>query len=217
MRLMVVMAHPDDAEIWCGGTLILHAARGDNVRICSLSYTEDSQRGLEAKTSAERLGCKVDCLGMEDTKIRDTEDKVARLSRHIKSFQPDTIITHWYDDMHPDHEATFRIVRRAHLQCFFVKPAEDIQPFPRIFCCDSLGSVGLHGPFKPDRYVDVTDIWDRKIAAINAHQSQPLSFFLERIDMQCLAHGKDSGVRRSEGFLYLPLFGFQDDGRPLGG
>jgi len=38
MRLIAVMAHPDDAEIWCGGTLIMHAVKGDEVHICSLSY-----------------------------------------------------------------------------------------------------------------------------------------------------------------------------------
>ena len=42
MRLMAVMAHPDDAEIWCGGTLILHADKGDAVRICIFSYEKDN-------------------------------------------------------------------------------------------------------------------------------------------------------------------------------
>jgi len=80
-----------------------------------------------------------------------------------------------------------------------------------------MGSIGLHGPFKPDRYVDVTDSWDKKIAAINIHQSQPLWIFLEMIDKQCSSHGRDSGNKRSEAFLYLPLFGLTDNGPPLGG
>ena len=119
--------------------------------------------------------------------------------------------------MHPDHEATFRLVRRAFLKNVLAVPVEDPKLFPRIFCCDSLSSIGLHGPFKPDKYVDVTDIWDRKIAAINSHQSQPLWFYLDKIDKQCLAHGEKSGVTRAEGFLHLPLFGFPDSGPPLGG
>lgn len=217
MRLMAIMAHPDDAEIWCGGTLILHAEKGDDVCIRILSYTEDSERGREAQVSAQQLGCKVECFGMEDTCIRDTDEAVIRLSQSIRSFQPDTIITHWHDDMHPDHEATFQIVRRALLQNILVKHVENTRFFPRIFCCDSLSSIGLHGPFKPDRYVDVTDIWDRKLGAINLHQSQPLWFYLDKIDKQCLAHGEKFGVPRAEGFLYLPLFGFHDSGQPLGG
>lgn len=38
MKIMAVMAHPDDAEIWCGGTLIVHSKIGDAVRICALTY-----------------------------------------------------------------------------------------------------------------------------------------------------------------------------------
>ena len=217
MKLMAVMAHPDDAELWCGGTLILHAEKGDDIRICTLSYTEESQRGLEARESAKQLGCTVEFMGMEDNRIRDTDDAVARLSQSIISFRPDTIITHWHDDVHPDHEATSRLVRRALLQSFLVEPMEDIQLFPRIFCCDSLSSIGLHGPFSPDRYVDVTDIWDRKIAAINLHRSQPVPYYIEMIVRQCLAHGEKFGVKRAEGFLFLPQYGFPDKGEPLGG
>lgn len=217
MRLMAVMAHPDDAEIWCGGTLLLHADRGDDIRICTLSYTEDSQRGLEARESARQMGCELELLGMQDAAIRDTTDAVEQVWRCIDSFQPDTIITHWHDDMHPDHEATFGLVRRALLQCFLKETFIDIQSVPRIFCCDSLSSTGLHGPFKPDRYVDVADSWDKKIAAIKIHQSQPLRLYLEMIDKQCLAHGRESGNKRAEGFLYLPIFGFSDNGPPLGG
>ena len=217
MRLMVVMAHPDDAEIWCGGTLIQHVEKGDDVRICVLSYTEDSERGMEAHGSAKKLGCKVECLGFEDTEIRDTDDVVSRLSQSIRSFQADTIITHWHNDMHPDHEATFHLVRRALLKNTLVEPVDDIRRFPRIFCCDSLGSIGLHGPFIPDRSVDVTGVWDRKIAAINFHKSQPLRLYLDMIEKQCIAHGEKFGVTRAEGFLYLPLFGIPDSGPPLGG
>jgi hypothetical protein len=114
-------------------------------------------------------------------------------------------------------EATFRILRRALLHLFLTFSKEDTHPPPGIFCCDSLSSVGLHGVFKPDRFVDVTEIWDRKISAIRVHQSQPLSIFLERIDIQCRAHGKDHGVKRAEGFLYLPIFGLPDNEQLLGG
>lgn len=216
MRLMAVMAHPDDAEIWCGGTLILHAEKGDAVRICTLSYTRESVRGKEAQEGAKRMDCEVELLGLEDMAIRDTDNAVDQLSRSIDSFRPDTIITNWYDDMHPDHEATFRILRRAILRCFWNNTMDNIQIFPRIFCCDTYNSLGLHGPFNPDKFVDVTQIWEKKIAAINAHQSQLLVFFLDMIDRQCLVHGKTAGTKRAEGFLYLPLFGRPDDGAQLG-
>ena len=217
MKLMAVMAHPDDAEIWCGGTLILHAEKGDAVRICSLSYTGESTRGQEAYEGAKWMGCEVEFLGLDDTAIRDTDEAAAQLTGSIDSFRPDTIITHWYDDMHPDHEAAFRLLRRAVICYFLANSTDDFQAFPRIFCCDTYNSQGLHGPFKPDSFVDVTHIWKKKIAAINAHKSQLLPFYLGLTERQCLDHGKSAGTERAEGFLYLPMFGRPDDGPPLGG
>ena len=216
MRLMAVMAHPDDAEIWCGGTLILNAEKGEAVRICSLSYKRDSARGKEAQEGAKRIGCEVEFLGLKDTSIRDTDEAAEQLRRAIDSFRPDTIITHWFDDMHLDHEATFRVVRRALVCDFLVNSMDDFNAFPRIFCCDTYASLGLHGPFKPDRFVDVTHIWEKKKAAIKAHESQILSLYIDMIDRQCLSHGKAAGTKRAEGFFYLPLFGRPDDGAPLG-
>ena len=217
MKLMAVMAHPDDAEIWSGGTLALHAERGDAVRICTLSYSEDSTRGREAQEGAKRMGCDVECLGLKDTLIRDSDEAVQQLMKSMDSFLPDAIITHWFDDMHPDHEATFRVLRRTLLQHFLVNAIDDFKAFPRIFCCDTYNSLGLHGPFKPDIFVDVTHVWGKKERAIKAHQSQILSLYLDMTERQCLIHGKAAGSKRAEGFLHLPLFGRPDDGEPLGG
>ncbi|MCJ7686481.1 MAG: PIG-L family deacetylase [Desulfobacteraceae bacterium] len=217
MKLMAVMAHPDDAEIWCGATLILHSEKGDTVRICSLSYTGESTRGQEAYKGAKRIGCEVELLGLDDTAIRDTDEAAEQLRRSIDSFRPDTIITHWFDDMHPDHEATFRVLRRALICGFLGKSIDALKTTPRIFCCDTYNSIGFHGPFKPDRFVDVTHIWKKKETAIKAHESQLLSLYMDMIDRQCLSHGKAAGTKRAEGFLYLPLFGRPDDGAPLGG
>ena len=72
MRLIAVVAHPDDAEIWCGETLTLHAKRGDAVRVCTLTYSEDSTRGKEALEGAKRMGCEVELLGFKN-RIRKSE------------------------------------------------------------------------------------------------------------------------------------------------
>lgn len=206
MRLMAVVAHPDDAEIWCGGTLFHHAQKGDIVRICNLSYTKDSIRGKEGQTSAKLLGCEVEFLGLEDTAIRDINESVEKLSKSLHSFRPDTIITHWYDDMHPDHEATFNLVRRSLVRLILQYPKNYSHKFPRIYCCDTYHSLGLRGAFRPDRLVDITGVWDKKIAAIKAHTSQDLQLYLDMVEGQSLIHGKSVGVERAEGFIYIPMF-----------
>ena len=217
MKLMAIMAHPDDAEIWCGGTLIRHAEKKDVVRICILSYTEQSTRGKEAQEGAKRMGCEVELFGLKDTAIRDTDEAADRLRLSLNSFRPDIIIAHWYDDMHPDHEAAFRLLRRSLLRDLLVNPRNDYKDFPRIFCCDTYNSTGLRGPFRPDRFVDVASVWQKKIFAINAHASEPLPIYLAMINRQCLAHGNLSETKRAEGFIHLPMFGIPDNGSSLGG
>lgn len=216
MRFMAVMAHPDDGELWCGGTLILHAEKGDTVRICTLSYTEESIRGREALEGARRMGCEVTCLGLDDTRVRDSDVAVESLKKSLESFAPDIIITHWFDDMHPDHEAVFLVLRRALVSGFIGNSMDSLKSVPQIFCCDTYGSRGVRGTFQPDQLVDVTRVWEKKLAAVHAHESQPIPFYLDMIERQCLAHGRATGTRYAEAFLHVPLFGWPDYSIQLG-
>ena len=217
MRILAVMAHPDDAEIWCGGTILRHVQAGDEVRIAILAGQLETPRWVEAEEGARRLGCRALPVGLADTAIRDTEPAVAGLKEIFTSFWPDLILTHWFDDMHPDHEAAFRLVRRGLLRTCLEAGKDDLAAFPRTFCCDTYESRGLRGAFSPDRYVDVTGVWEAKLAALKAHESQYLSHYVEMISGQGASHGRAAGVARAEGFLYVPLFGRRDEGPPLGG
>jgi LmbE family N-acetylglucosaminyl deacetylase len=216
MRIAAVMAHPDDAEIWCGGTLALHAARGDSVSICILSYDHNSPRGKEALQGGRRLGCNTHLLGLTDTAIRDTDEAVNKLLDVLFAIRPEIIITHWFDDAHPDHEATFRIVTRTVLRSTLHANQQDLEVIPRLFCCDTYNSLGLHGPFVPNRLVDVGSVWTTKTEAIQAHGSQFLSNYIPMIEAQCRLHGEKVGVRFCEGFHFVPSFGRQDIGQRLG-
>ena len=205
---MAVMAHPDDAEIWCGGTLALHAAQGDAIRACVLSYTADSMRGREARAAAARLGGEATLLGFLDAAIRDCDATVTALRAAMDDFRPDAVITHWFDDVHPDHAAAFQITMRA-----IVQPVADAMcafdafpPFPWIYCCDTYRSMGLRGVLAPNQFVDVTTVWADKIAAIQAHASQPTADYLAMIERQCRVHGETAGVPYAEAFLHIPLF-----------
>lgn len=210
------MAHPDDAEIWCGGTLALHAASGDQVSICILSYQHGSARGREALEGGDRLGCETHLLGLTDTAIRDTDDGVDKLRHVLAATRPEIIITHWFDDAHPDHEATFRMVTRAVLRSILQTNKQDLEAVPRIFCCDTYDSQGLRGPFVPNRLVDVSTVWTVKAEAIQAHGSQFLSNYVPMIETQCRRHGEKVGARFCEGFRFAPSFGRQDIGPRLG-
>jgi len=93
---------------------------------------------------------------------------------------------------------------------------DPINTMPHIFCCHTYGSRGLLDPFQPDQLVDVTHVWERKLAAVHAHESQSLPFYLDMIERQCQIHGKATGARYAEAFLHVPLFGRGDDKLKVG-
>src|SRR5262245_25435757 len=167
MKLIAVMAHPDDAEIWAGGTICKHTERGDEALIVYMAATEDSVRGEEARRGAAILGAQVSFVGLTDGEVRDTPEDCERVSAILTGFAPDILLAHWTDDMHADHASTAAIVQRVlpFVICHIGKA-------PRLWACDTYFSTGARGPFVPDVYVDVTDQWSRKLAAIRAHRSQ---------------------------------------------
>jgi LmbE family N-acetylglucosaminyl deacetylase len=184
MRLTAIMAHPDDAEIWAGGTICKHVERGDEALIVYMAATEDSVRGEEAKHGAALLGAQVVFVGLTDGQVRDLPEVCERVSAILMHFAPDTLITHWTDDFHADHAATAATVQRV---LPFV--IAHITKAPRLWACDTYLSTGARGPFIPDIYVDVTAQWSCKLAAIRAHHSQRPESWVALTERQCGLHG----------------------------
>ncbi len=75
-----------------------------------------------------------------------------------------------------EHEAVFRLLRRALIRDLLINPIDNVQEIPRIFCCDTYNSLGLHGPFRPDRFVNVTNVWEKKLRQ-SMHTKASLSRF----------------------------------------
>jgi N-acetylglucosamine malate deacetylase 1 len=184
MKLMTILAHPDDAEIWAGGTIFKHTQRGDQARIVYLAASGDSVRGEEAGQGAEILGAEVAFVGLADGQVRDTAEACAQVSTLLREFAPDILITHWIDDFHADHAATAAIVQRV----LPTVMAEMGKPL-RMWACDTYFSMGMRGPFTPDVYVDVTAAWAVKLTALRAHKSQRPEYWVTLLERQCGLHG----------------------------
>ena len=184
MRLMAIMAHPDDAEIWAGGTICKHVERGDEALIVYMAATEASVRGEEAKRGAAIMGAQVAFVGLTDGQVRDLAEACERVSAILNDFAPDILITHWTDDFHADHATTAAIVRRV--LPFAISHSAKV---PRLWACDTYFSTGAHGPFIPDVYVEVTGQWSRKLTAIRAHHSQRPESWVALTERQCGLHG----------------------------
>ena len=223
MKLLAIVAHPDDAGIFCGGTLAKHADNGDEVAVVHMTRgeyggfdtTTDSVaevRSSEAKTEAKALGVDTAFLDFHDGQITYSLEHRLALVEVLRDYQPDAIITHYRNDMHPDHQATSRLVTDAYYMSSL--PLVDVEGEPH-----DIDNVYYFGKptaeFEPDVFVDITGYQDRKERAIEAHESQveflqehggidaEFDNLIEGVRADARVAGKRSGVRFAETFATL--------------
>ena len=118
--LLVFGPHPDDIEIGLGGTVALHAARGDRVGLCDLTRGElgsngtPDEREAEAEEARRVLGAawRVN-LRWPDGGITGTDAQIADVVRLVREGRPRTVALPYWDDRHPDHRAASDVLRRA--------------------------------------------------------------------------------------------------------
>jgi len=188
--LLSLLAHPDDAEILCGGTLILHADLGWEIHVASMSPGDCGSTTLppdeiaairrrEGSDGARALAGAYHCLEERDLRIhyeRETSSKACGLLREVR---PDVVITHSPTDYMLDHEETSRIARAA---CFNAPipnapaPADSADPLehiPTLYYADPTEGVDPLGrAVRPSLVVDVSDVEERKLSAVAKHSSQ---------------------------------------------
>jgi LmbE family N-acetylglucosaminyl deacetylase len=209
-RVIAILAHPDDAEILAGGTLTRHRQRGDSVEVCSLTYTPTSQRGQEGAEGARRLGVDFTCFGLPDMGVtRYTPEDVECLAAHLLARPPDIVLTHWVDDAHPDHTASVRLVVEALLRYAVSHGLDDVEAsrraFPQVWSCDTYGALGSRGAFEAEWYIDVSTVWEQKIHALMAHESQNPAHWIDLIRRHNAFYGARCNRPYAEGFRRLSL------------
>ncbi len=181
MNILAIGAHGDDLELFCGGTLARFAARGDTVFMCVVTDGRGRPKGdmeqiiairkAEHAASAAVIGAKQVWMGLPDGGLWFDEPTRHVFVEVIRECQPDLIITHPADDYHPDHKTTSRLImdaaqiaRTANYPSRFA-PHRAIVPVA--FMEAELG-IG----FIPEEYVDIADVWDKKLAMLDCHKSQ---------------------------------------------
>lgn len=192
-RILVIMAHPDDVDYGAAGTVARWTAAGDHVAYCVVTDgdagSEDpdvdraalaaTRRG-EQRDAAALVGVKdVEFLGRADGTVQPTLDLRRDLARVIRRARPHLVLTHSPDRdplhvkaSHPDHRAVGAAVLDA------VYPdARNPCAFPELLRDEGLAAwavpeVWVRGGPSTDHYVDVTETFDLKMAAIRAHRSQ---------------------------------------------
>jgi LmbE family N-acetylglucosaminyl deacetylase len=195
--VLAVMAHPDDIEITCAGTLILLHGAGWRVHMATMTAgdmgsTRQSRAAIarirrrEAAASARLLGAEYTCLGFDDLTITYGEASKRRVSGFLREVCADLLITAAPVDYMADHEETARIVREAAFASTMpnwqtrgsrsspvLRQHEPCDRVPALLYADPIDLVDHFGRRVPARYlVDITPVIDRKEQMLAAHESQ---------------------------------------------
>ena len=124
LRILIIGAHPDDADIKAGGTAAKWCALGHVVRLVSLTNGQAghqtmhgpelaSRRRAEAEAAAATIGATYEVFDHPDGELDDRLEYRHEVIRLIRSFRPDLIITHRSTDYHPDHRFAGLLVQDA--------------------------------------------------------------------------------------------------------
>lgn len=218
LDVLAIMAHPDDAELLCGGSLAKSADAGQRVGILDLTAGEMGSQGTpelraaEAEAAAGILGVAVRRqAGLPDARLENNEANRLALVAHLRDLRPRVVVTHWKVGRHRDHRVTSELVRDA---CFLSAlrrldvPGEPFRPLKLVYATAFREDVS-----PPSFVVDVTGQMERKLRAIAAFASQfegktqagevfpggdrPL---LEQVRAQCAHHGSRIRVAYGEPF-----------------
>jgi N-acetylglucosamine malate deacetylase 1 len=172
--ILAIAAHPDDAEIGCGGALMLAADAGLRVAVADLTSGEMATRGTpqqrqqERARAAELLGlCDRVAVGMPDTRIGTEPWHRDAIIALIRDWRPRIVLAPYPDDRHPDHASAGRLVREASFLAGVAKMGAGARHRPR-----RLYHYMLHHSFDPSFVLDVSAVWTRRMAAVAAYQSQ---------------------------------------------
>lgn len=204
MKILAVMSHPDDAEVWAGGTLAKYVVHGHRAHVIVLTYEEEDVRGAEAREGARRIGYTLELLGHRDSYLRDTDSAADQVLEALCRENPQVLIVHNPDDTHPDHEAAFRIASRALIR-WYVSPHRP-PLIPSVFAANTYQSMGKSGPLALDTFVDISTTWDKKAHALKAHKSQAPESWIDAYRGAAESLGARLGCGMAEGFRRLVLF-----------
>jgi N-acetylglucosamine malate deacetylase 1 len=175
LDILAFGAHPDDVELFAGGTMAKMASLGYATGIVDMTRGELGTRGSaalrkqEADKSAHILGLKVrENLGLSDGDVPVTPQARLKVIRMLRKYRPQVVLTHYWDDKHPDHVNTSRLVSEAvhHSGLAKIKTGQE-RYRPKTILYFKLPSNVI-----PSFVVDISAHWEQKTGAIGAYRSQ---------------------------------------------
>jgi LmbE family N-acetylglucosaminyl deacetylase len=184
LRIICFGAHPDDCELQAGGTAALWAAQGHHVKLVSVTngdigHWRDAggplarRRKDEVERAGRLLGVTNEVLDIHDGELMPTLENRRTITRLIREWKADIVMSHRPNDYHPDHRYTGVLVQDAAFMVavpFFCPDVPPLKVNPVfLFYPDRFEKPNL---FQPDVAVSIDSVIDRKLDALALMESQ---------------------------------------------
>jgi LmbE family N-acetylglucosaminyl deacetylase len=236
--VLSVLAHPDDAEFLCAGTLIrLKREHGWEVHIASMTPGDCGSvdlppekiaevRRQEGARAASLIGATYHCLEERDLLLFYSERPLERIVRLLRAVRPRIVLTHSSADYMLDHEVTSSLTRAAVFGApapnFLVERGHDpaLEEIPHLYYCDAVEGKDLLGRgIEPGFRLDVSAVIEDKATMLAAHASQrewlmkhhKMDQYLQTMRDWGAHRGQQAGVAYAEGFRQHLGHGYPQD------
>ncbi|MFK7961758.1 MAG: PIG-L family deacetylase, partial [Phycisphaerales bacterium] len=176
-RILVVGPHPDDQEIGMGGTIARLVGQGHDVLLLDMTNGEPTPlgdpetRAKEAAAAAKILGVERRCIDLPNRFVEHSIESRHAVAGVIREHQADIVFVPFFEDQHPDHVATTRIVEDARFDAKLTKidlPGEPIYPRWLFYYY----ATHLRWVANPTFCVDITGFTEQKRASVEAYHTQ---------------------------------------------
>jgi bacillithiol biosynthesis deacetylase BshB1 len=231
LDILVIAAHPDDAELACSGTIAVQIAKGYKVGIVDLTRGEMGTRGTpeirlqESEAASKILGISIrENLGFKDIFFKDDDSHRLEIVKIIRKYKPEIVLANAVSDRHPDHQKGGSVASTACFMSGLRKIETTLDGEVQDAWRPKLVYHYIQNNYiKPDFVVDITEFWETKIESIKAFRSQfydpnspePKSFisseeFLDFIEARSREFGHSIMVKYGEGFTVERTLGISD-------
>ena len=231
LDILVLAAHPDDAELGCAGTIAAHIAQGYKVGVVDFTAGELGTRGtpeirlMEAQRASEVLGLSVrENLGFRDGFFSNDEEHQMKLIEVIRKYQPEILMINAPSDRHPDHGRASELSTESWFKAGLAAIATFTDGKRQVAWRPKAVYHYIQARhINPNLIVDVSEFWDKKMEAIHAFTSQfydpsskePETFissptFLKEVEARAREFGQAIGVEFGEGFVVQRTLGVKN-------
>lgn len=213
LDILVIAPHPDDAELGMGGAILRFKQEGKKVGVLDLTTGEPTPFGsLEKRAQETAAATKIlgldwrENLGLINRSVEPTLEARKKLAEVFRITRPQWLFAPYWVDAHPDHVAATELVEAARFWSKLSKTDMAGEPWhpKRIY---NYYCVHLKMAPQPNFILDISDVWEQKLASIRCYHSQFVEgrsteppTFLDQLRDEAAYWGKTIGTRYGEPF-----------------